>query len=90
MVASFPTTQGHQLMLVTDQAKLIRMGLESMRGIGRGSAGVRLFNVAEGEHVVSAAQIEESSEDDTDGGIVGGGAPAPDAPDATDTPSPDA
>ncbi len=60
VVASFPATLAHQLMLVTDQAKLIRMGLDSLRVIGRGSAGVRLFDVAEGEQVVSAALIEES------------------------------
>ena len=50
-------------MLVTDQAKLIRMSLGDLRVIGRGSAGVRLFNVAENEHVVSAARIEESEGD---------------------------
>ena len=62
MVASFAATQGDQLMLVTDQAKLIRMGLDSLRVIGRNSAGVRLFDVAKDEHVVSAAKIEESDE----------------------------
>lgn len=67
VVASFPATQAHQLMLVTDQAKLIRMGLDSLRIIGRGSAGVRLFDVAEGEHVVSAALIEEGEDDETEG-----------------------
>jgi len=63
VVASFPATKGHQLMLVTDQAKLIRMSLGDLRVIGRGSAGVRLFNVAENEHVVSAARIEETEGD---------------------------
>ena len=63
VVASFPAAKGHQLMLVTDQAKLIRMSLASLRVIGRGSAGLRLFNVAPGEHVVSAARIEETEED---------------------------
>jgi DNA gyrase subunit A len=67
VVASFPATRADQLMLVTDQAKLIRMGLDSMRVIGRNSAGVRLFNVADDEHVVSAARIEESGDDDGDG-----------------------
>jgi len=67
VVASFPATKEHQLMLVTDQAKLIRMGLDSMRVIGRGSAGVRLFDVAEGEHVVSAALIEEGEEEAGEG-----------------------
>ncbi|MCW2387979.1 DNA gyrase subunit A [Sphingobium sp. B11D3B] len=62
VVASFPATREHQLMLVTDQAKLIRMGLSSLRVIGRGSAGVRLFDVAQNEHVVSAARIEESTD----------------------------
>jgi len=44
---------------VTNQAKLIRIALDSLRVIGRGSAGVRLFNVAEGEHVVSAVRLDE-------------------------------
>ena len=66
VVASFPATQADQLMLVTDQAKLIRMGLSSLRVIGRGSAGVRLFNVADNEHVVSAARIEDSGEEEAD------------------------
>ena len=63
VVASFPAHDGEQLMLVTDQAKLIRLGLSAMRVIGRNSAGVRLFNVADEELVVSAAKIEESDEE---------------------------
>ncbi|TKD51022.1 DNA gyrase subunit A [Sphingomonas baiyangensis] len=59
VVASFPTTTSDQLMLVTDQAKMIRMPLSSLRVIGRGSAGVRLFNVADDEHVVGVARIDE-------------------------------
>ena len=63
VVASFPAHKGEQLMLVTDSAKLIRMTIGDMRVIGRGSAGVRLFDVADDEHVVSAARIEESEEE---------------------------
>jgi DNA gyrase subunit A len=62
VVASFTATSEDQLMLVTDQAKLIRIGLNSLRVIGRGSAGVRLFDVAPGEHVVSAARIDDEAE----------------------------
>lgn len=62
VVASFPATKDDQLMLVTDQAKLIRMPLDSLRVLGRGTAGVRLFNVDDNEHVVSAAKIGESEE----------------------------
>jgi DNA gyrase subunit A len=64
VVASFPAIKGDQLMLVTDQAKLIRMSLNSLRVIGRGSAGVRLFDVAKDEHVVSAALIEDSEDEE--------------------------
>ena len=62
VVASFTATQADQLMLVTDQAKLIRIGLSSLRVIGRNSAGVRLFNVADDEHVVSAVRLDEEAE----------------------------
>ncbi len=62
VVASFAATHGEQLILVTDQAKMIRMPLDSMRVIGRNSAGVKLFDVAQDEHVVSAARIDEDSE----------------------------
>jgi DNA gyrase subunit A len=79
VVASFPATKGDQLMLVTDQAKLIRLPLESLRVLGRGTAGVRLFNVDDNEHVVGAAKIEESDEADgvdaEDGGVETGDAP---------------
>ena len=65
VVASFAATQADQLLLVTDQAKLIRLPLESLRVIGRGSAGVRLFNVADDEHVVSAVRLDEEEEPET-------------------------
>ncbi|MCA1661320.1 MAG: DNA gyrase subunit A [Novosphingobium sp.] len=64
VVASFAATQADQLMLVTDQAKLIRLPLETVRVIGRGSAGVRLFNVADDEHVVSAVRLVDTGDDE--------------------------
>lgn len=86
VVASFPATKVHQLMLVTDQAKLIRMGLDSMRVIGRGSAGVRLFDVSNNEHVVSAALIEESDEEEIEG-VEGAENSGPEAETPTEAPS---
>ena len=62
VVASFAASKADQLMLVTDQAKTIRMPLATLRVIGRASSGVRLFDVAPGEHVVSAARIDEDPE----------------------------
>jgi DNA gyrase subunit A len=93
VVASFPAVQADQLMLVTDQAKLIRLPLSSLRVIGRGSAGVRLFNVSSGEHVVGAVRLAEQDAeavDDEIGGEVDGEAgsagdvPTDDAGEATE------
>jgi DNA gyrase subunit A len=62
VVASFPAHNGQQLMLVTDQAKLIRTTVGDIRIAGRNTQGVTLFRVAEGEHVVSAERIDEEEE----------------------------
>jgi len=59
VVASFTATTADQLMLVTDQAKLIRIGLDTLRVIGRNSAGVKLFDVADKEQIVSAVRLDE-------------------------------
>jgi DNA gyrase subunit A len=67
VVASFPAHDGEQLMLVTDQAKLIRTGVADIRIAGRNTQGVTIFRVAENEHVVSAARIEESDEEESEG-----------------------
>ena len=56
-------------MLVTDQAKLIRLPLTSLRVIGRGSAGVRLFNVSDEEHVVSAVRLVDAGEEEEVGEV---------------------
>jgi len=63
VVASFPAHNGQQLMLVTDQAKMIRTTVGDIRIAGRNTQGVTIFKVAEDEHVVSAARIEESEDE---------------------------
>ncbi len=72
VVGSFSATKEHQIILVTDQAKLIRIGLDSLRVIGRNSAGVRLFDVASNEQVVSAVRIDDqaSPEDEAEEAVV--------------------
>jgi DNA gyrase subunit A len=62
VVASFPAHNGEQLMLVTDQAKLIRTTVGDIRIAGRNTQGVTIFRVADGEKVVSAARIDEEEE----------------------------
>jgi DNA gyrase subunit A len=79
VVASFPVQQGEQLMLVTDQGKMIRTTVGSIRIAGRNTMGVTIFKVANNEHVVSVAKIDESDEEGID--LEGGDeiAPIPDA-----------
>jgi len=66
VVASFPATDADQLMLVTDQGKLIRIRVDQIRIMGRGTQGVKLFSVADDEHVVSAAKISDEESEDED------------------------
>src|SRR5437764_2215473 len=70
VVASFPAHQGEALMLVTDQGKMIRTTVGDIRVMGRNTQGVTIFRVAENEHVVSVAKIEEAEEEEIeiDGG----------------------
>lgn len=82
VVASFPAHNGEQLMLVTDQAKLIRTTVGSVRVTGRNTQGVILFRVAKDEHVVSAARIEES-EDEAEANLADGPTAGEATPDGT-------
>jgi DNA gyrase subunit A len=75
VVASFPARQGEALMLVTDQGKMIRTTVGDIRVMGRNTQGVTIFRVAENEHVVSVAKIEESEEEEIE--IEGGDEIAP-------------
>jgi len=68
VVASFPVSPGQQLMLVTNQGKIIRTTVGDIRIAGRNTQGVTIFNVAEGERVVSVARIDESDEEELDSG----------------------
>ena len=63
VVASFAAKQGEQLMLVTDQGKMIRTTVADIRIAGRNTMGVTIFRVSENEHVVSVAKIDESEEE---------------------------
>ena len=64
VVASFPARPGEQLMLVTDQGKMIRTTVGSIRIAGRNTMGVTIFRVGDNEHVVSVAKIEESDDEE--------------------------
>ncbi|MBA2629025.1 MAG: DNA gyrase subunit A, partial [Rickettsiaceae bacterium] len=68
VVASMPANMKDELMLITNNGKLIRCKLDSVRVTGRSTSGVILFKTEKGEMVVSASLIDEASpeEDDED------------------------
>jgi DNA gyrase subunit A len=59
LVASFPVEESDQIMLVTDQGKLIRTPVSGIRIAGRSTQGVIVLNTAEDEHVVSVERLSE-------------------------------
>ncbi len=66
VVATFPVTDSHQIMLVTDRGQLIRTPVESVRVTGRAAQGVTIFKVGKDENVVSVAWLIQ--DDDGDAG----------------------
>jgi DNA gyrase subunit A len=60
---------GDELMLITQQGKILRMRTEGIRTIGRATQGVRLIEIEEGDRVVSVARLAES-EDEGEGGVT--------------------
>ncbi len=74
IVASFPVTDDHQLMLVTDGGQLIRIPADQIRFTGRSAQGVTLFKVADEEQVMSVAWlIKDEEDDDTEASADGAG-----------------
>jgi DNA gyrase subunit A len=68
VVATFPVTDSHQIMLVTDGGQLIRTPVENVRTTGRSAQGVTIFKVGKDENVVSVAWLVQD-EDDEDGDL---------------------
>jgi len=59
IVASFPVEESDQIMLVTDQGKLIRTTVAGIRIAGRPTQGVIVLNTADDERVVSVERLSE-------------------------------
>lgn len=63
LVAAFPVEMSDQIMLVSNGGQLIRVPVDGIRFTSRASKGVRVFNTAEGEQVVSVERISEEGGD---------------------------
>jgi DNA gyrase subunit A len=77
-IAAFPILPSDQIVMVTDNGQLIRCPVDGIRVMGRITRGVRLFNTAEGERVVSVSRIREvvDGEGNGNGGDGSGGGDA--------------
>ena len=66
VVSAHAVTDENRLMLITDGGQMICIGASDLRVIGRNTQGVRLFNLKEGDKLVSAAVLDpEDVPDDT-------------------------
>ena len=74
VVASFPVTNGDEIMLVTHDGQIIRMPVHDIRIAGRNTQGVILFRTGKGERVVSVARLDDVGDDDVEGDDVQGDA----------------
>ena len=61
VVYAYQVTDQDQLMIMTEQGKIIRVRIEDISVIGRNTQGVRLINLSEGEKVVAVAKVVEES-----------------------------
>ena len=64
LVASFPVQMDDQIMLATSKGQSIRCPVDGISFRSRSAGGVRVFNTAKGEEVVSVAWIAEQTDED--------------------------
>jgi DNA gyrase subunit A len=91
VVATFPVREGDDVMLVTDNGRLIRLPIDQVRVTGRQSMGVTLLRLSEGERVTSCFTVVETAGADANGEAPEAGLPERDRPggEDPDTEAPD-
>jgi DNA gyrase subunit A len=66
VVAVFPVDAESEIMIITQQAKLIRLEAGEIRKTGRSAQGVRLIKIEESDKVTSASLVEAADEETED------------------------
>jgi DNA gyrase subunit A len=61
-------TDDDELMLITQQGKILRMASKDIRTIGRATQGVRLIDIEGDDRAVSIARLAEKDEEEPNGG----------------------
>ena len=64
VVAAFPVAEDSEIMIITQQAKLIRLGVDKIRETGRSAQGVTLIKTGEEDLVTSASLLATEAEED--------------------------
>ncbi|MEP7212417.1 MAG: DNA gyrase subunit A [Acidobacteriota bacterium] len=64
VVAAFPVEPDSEIMIITQQAKLIRLAVDKIRNTGRSAQGVMLIRTGEDDLVTSASLLAIADEDD--------------------------
>jgi DNA gyrase subunit A len=66
VVAVFPVEDESEIMIITQQGKLIRLEAADIRKTGRSAQGVRLIKTDAGDKVTSASLVEAAAEEETE------------------------
>ena len=77
LVASFPVEMDDQIMLATSKGQSIRVPVEGISFRSRTAGGVKVFNTAAGEEVVSVAWIADKGVEGGEGDVLPGTDPEP-------------
>ncbi len=64
VVAAFPVEEDSEIMIITQQAKLIRLGVDKIRETGRSAQGVRLIRTDDGDIVTSASLLAAAEDEE--------------------------
>ena len=64
VVAAFPVEDDSEIMIITQQAKLIRLGVDKIRETGRSAQGVTLIKCGDDDLVTSATLLATEAEED--------------------------
>ncbi|HEX2268005.1 MAG TPA: DNA gyrase subunit A [Pyrinomonadaceae bacterium] len=66
VVAVFPVEDESEIMIITQQGKLIRLEAADIRKTGRSAQGVRLIKTDAGDKVTSASLVEAAADEETE------------------------
>ena len=85
LVSLKAVTDEDDLMIITKKGTMIRMGVDTLRVMGRATQGVRLISLRKGDEIASIAKVPASEEEEEIEGVEGVEA----AEGSTETPAPE-